>query len=49
MVTLPFTQISKMESKMPCPDMEILSLTLLAIMLNVFEAAHSPAVHVTLW
>ena len=26
---------------------EILSLTLQAIMLNVIEAAHSPAVHVT--
>jgi len=36
--------------EMPCPDhLEIPSLTLLAVMLNVFEAAHSPAAHVTLW
>jgi len=34
---------------MPCPDhLEILSLTLLEITLNMFEAAHSLAVHVTL-
>ena len=31
------------------PDhLEILSLTLLEITLNTFEAAHSPAAHVTL-
>jgi len=34
---------------MRCIALEIPSLTLLATMLDVFEAAHSPAVHVTLW
>jgi len=31
------------------PYHQEISLTLLAIMPHVFEAAHSPAAHVTLW